>query len=96
MSEISKKVAYVKRQAQIRSHECHWPGCDQQVPPAMWGCKKHWFALPKVLRDKIWATYRPGQEVTMAPSDAYVEAAIEVQRWIANYRASCGKKGLRP
>jgi len=25
------------------------------VPPKMWGCKKHWFKLPKSLRDKIWS-----------------------------------------
>lgn len=63
-------------------HECHWPTCRTPVPPAMWGCKKHWFALPKRLRDRIWATYRPGQEIDKNPSDAYCEAAMEVQRWI--------------
>lgn len=49
----------------------------------MWGCKTHWFTLPKHLRDKIWRTYRPGQEKTMTPSPAYVEAAQQVQAWIA-------------
>jgi hypothetical protein len=38
------------------SHTCHWPDCRKEVPPAMWGCKQHWFALPKPLRDRIWAT----------------------------------------
>jgi hypothetical protein len=52
------------------------------VPPAMWGCKAHWFKLPKHLRDKIWATYRPGQEVNMTPSKAYLEAARQVDQWI--------------
>jgi hypothetical protein len=65
------------------SHECHWPGCKVLVPPAMWGCKPHWFALPKRLRDRIWATYRRGQEVTKTPSAAYIEVANEVQAWIA-------------
>lgn len=64
------------------SHTCHWPGCDKAVPPAMWGCKAHWFRLPKTLRDRIWATYRAGQEITKTPSTAYVEAAQAVQQWI--------------
>ena len=43
----------------------------------------HWYALPKRLRDKIWATYRPGQEITKTPSVEYLAAAREVQDWIA-------------
>lgn len=77
------KADYVRTQKQTRSHECHWPGCGAQVPPAMWGCKKHWFSLPANLRGLIWRTYRPGQEITMDPSDAYLAAAKEVQHWIA-------------
>lgn len=79
---IKKKVAYVLRQKQTRNHHCHWPGCSTQCPPAMWGCKKHWFMLPKYLRDRIWATYRPGQEVNLTPSVQYLEAAEQVQKWI--------------
>ena len=78
----------VRTKKQTRSHHCHWPGCEQQVPPAMWGCSKHWFTLPKHLRDLIWATYVPGQEVTMTPSDEYLVAADAVQEWIAEH----GKK----
>ena len=47
----------------------------------MWGCKKHWFKLPRGLRAKIWATYRPGQEITKTPSAAYLKAADEVEKW---------------
>lgn len=77
-----RKASYVKSQKQTRSHTCHWPGCDRQVPPATWGCKPHWFRLPYGLRTLIWATYEPGQEVTMTPSDDYLDAASEVQEWI--------------
>ena len=48
----------------------------------MWGCKPHWFKLPAALRAKIWATYRPGQEISKTPSAAYIEVAKEVQAWI--------------
>lgn len=80
--EKREKAAYVRRQRQTRAHLCHWPGCTKHVPPAMWGCKQHWFALPKHLRDKIWATYRPGQENDLSVSKAYFDAAFEVQAWI--------------
>lgn len=76
------KRKYVKNQKQDRDHHCHWPGCNKQVPPAFWGCYFHWMQLPKVLRDKIWAAYRPGQEKDMRPSREYLEVAQEVQDWI--------------
>jgi hypothetical protein len=79
---MTDKQAYVKSQGQTRGHHCHWPGCAKQVPPAMWGCKAHWFRLPKGLRDKVWETYESGQEVDMSPSDAYLAVADEVQAWI--------------
>lgn len=88
MSE--SKADYVRRQPQTRKHHCHWPGCNAQVPPAMWGCKAHWFRLPKALRDRIWETYRPGQEKTMSPSDAYLEAADAVQAWIREHGGTHG------
>lgn len=68
------------------THTCHWPGCGLAVPPHMWGCRSHWFTIPKYLRDKIWATYRPGQEITKTPSAEYIAAATEVQEWIRSYK----------
>jgi len=81
-SDIADKVAYVKGQGQTRNHHCHWPGCDEQVPPAKWGCARHWFKLPKPLRDRIWRTFDPGQEVRGTPSPAYLAAARDAQAWI--------------
>jgi hypothetical protein len=78
---MSIKADYVRQQPQTRSHGCHWPGCTKQVPPAMWGCKTHWFRLPARLRAKVWRTYIPGQEVTMKPSPEYIAVANEVQQW---------------
>ena len=63
------------------THTCHWPGCKKEVLPALWGCPPHWYTLPKALRDRIWATYRAGQEITKTPSDAYLKAAKEVRLW---------------
>lgn len=87
MTDITAKVDYVLSQPQTREHHCHWPGCDKQVPPAMWGCKRHWFMLPQDIRTRIWKTYRPGQEKNMTPSQSYVEAANEAQNWIKDFTA---------
>lgn len=65
------------------SHSCHWPDCTKKVPPAMWGCREHWFKLPKVIRDAIWREYVPGQEVKKNPSIRYLAAAALAQGWIA-------------
>jgi hypothetical protein len=96
MSAIGEKVAHVKRAGQTREHACHWPGCTAQVPPAMWGCKPHWYSLPKRLRDGIWASYRHGQESSGRVSREYVEAAKAVQDWITAFQASQRGQGHRP
>ncbi|MEX2599293.1 MAG: hypothetical protein WD533_06520 [Dehalococcoidia bacterium] len=84
---MNGKAAYVKRAGQTRDHTCHWPGCNRQVPPAMWGCSPHWFRLPKYLRDRIWRSFRPGQEVTLTPSREYLAAVREAQQWIEEHAA---------
>ncbi len=67
---------------EVLEHLCHWPGCKISVEPNLWGCRAHWFALPASLRERIWETYRPGQEISMDPSPAYLAAAKAVQDWI--------------
>lgn len=68
-------------------HTCHWPGCGKVVPPRMWGCAHHWFRLPLALRNEIWRTYRPGQEITKTPSSEYLAAAKSVHAWIMEQQA---------
>ena len=84
---IAAKVSHVRRAGQTREHHCHggMPGCAGQCPPAMWGCRSCWLRLPKRLRDRIWAAYRPGQEETMTPSAEYLTVAREVQLWIREH-----------
>jgi hypothetical protein len=50
----------------------------------MWGCREHWFKLPKALRDRVWEAYEPGQEIRMDASDDYLNVAYEVEEWIAH------------
>lgn len=80
------KADYVReklRAGDAGDHHCHWPGCERKVPPAAWGCMKHWKMLPKPLQRKIWAAFRPGQEQDKSPSQAYRIAARDVREWIA-------------
>ena len=81
---IGDKADYVRSRLDgpAGGHHCHWPGCTAKVPPAAWGCRKHWYRLPHAIRNRIWASFRPGQEQSKTPSRAYVEAAREAREWI--------------
>lgn len=67
-------------------HTCHATGCTVAVPPKMFMCRSHWFALPKALRDAIWRTYRPGQEIRKDPSPEYLDAAREAIAYLLEAR----------
>lgn len=85
---MNAKADYVRgklRDGRSGNHHCHWPGCEKKVPPAAWGCLRHWKMLPLELQRKIWRAFRPGQEESKTPSCAYVEVAREVQDWIAKH-----------
>jgi hypothetical protein len=96
MAMIADKVGHVRkalRSGETHGHICHWPGCTKEVPPAAWGCKSHWMRLPYWLRQKVWAAYRPTQEISKTPSRDYVAVAQEVQDWIAR-NVSTIERGL--
>lgn len=73
-------------------HWCHWPGCEQQIPPRLWGCGKHWGMLPKHLQTKILDAYRYGQEISKTPSCEYIAAAREARNWIMEH---CQPKAIK-
>ena len=64
-------------------HNCRWVGCTRRVADPMWGCKTHWFMLPKAIRDRIWAAYRPGQEEDLEVSESWVEADRAARQYSA-------------
>jgi hypothetical protein len=76
-----KEIGHDGRHTLPKIHECHCPTCTESVPPAMWGCKKHWFKLPKKLRNSIWREYNPGQEITKKVSQKYMDVILDVQDW---------------
>lgn len=92
---MNEKVRHVRNATQTRRHTCHWPGCNTLVPPAMWGCRPHWFTLPQHLRNAIWRVYVPGQEERNDPSVAYIAAAKAAQQWIAEHETRLKQLRMR-
>ena len=76
----------------MSAHLCHWHGCTVDVPPDMWGCRKHWGMLPVAIRGRILFAYRRGQEIDKNPSDEYLEAALEAQRFARSANAVRSRK----
>lgn len=66
-----------------RPHRCHAVGCETEIPPRLFMCLKHWRMVPKRMQAGVWATYRPGQEITKTPSPAYLQMAGEAIRYVA-------------
>lgn len=54
------------------AHHCHAHGCNRAVPPRMFMCRAHWYALRPVIRHAIWREYVPGQENTKTPTLRYL------------------------
>ena len=65
------------------AHTCHAQGCNVAIPPRLLMCAKHWATVPRELQRRVWATYRPGQEVTKDPSAEYLEAMGQAIRAVA-------------
>ena len=57
------------------AHRCHATACSTPVPREMLMCRRHWFMVPRGVRDDVWAAYRPGQCDDLNPSAAYCRAA---------------------
>lgn len=64
------------------AHTCHAKGCDKEVPPKMFMCKRHWYMLPKDKQRAIWREYQEGQEVRKDPTERYLEVARDAIDWL--------------
>jgi hypothetical protein len=63
-------------------HLCAWPGCRRPVPLDMWGCRTHWFSLPKEIQDAIWQGWKVGK---LSPE--WITANEQAQAWIKDMPA---------
>jgi len=64
-------------------HLCHARQCQTAVPPKRLMCLKHWRMVPRALQRRVWALYRPGQEITKTPTPEYLEAARDAVEAVA-------------
>lgn len=65
------------------AHFCHAEGCREEVPPRLFMCRKHWFSLPRKMRDAVNAVYVTGQEVRRDPTPEYMRVTREAIEWLA-------------
>jgi len=58
------------------------------IPTKKWGCRAHWWRLPKVFRDQIIAAYAKAGDVRADPSEEYMKAEDAAREWaISQIRA---------
>lgn len=63
---------------------CRWPGCKTLVTYDMWGCKRHWFVLPKEIRDGIRSAYEDTNFTKLSEHFNLLRGAHQAaQDWIA-------------
>lgn len=43
------------------THDCAAEGCTTQCKTGMLMCRKHWFMVPKPLRDDVWSGWNNGR-----------------------------------
>ena len=55
---------------------CPIPGCGNQIDPSRLMCRAHWYVVPKLMRDRVWATWRSGQGAYSTEHQDAVLAAI--------------------
>ncbi|MGO9292819.1 MAG: hypothetical protein ACLP52_02870 [Streptosporangiaceae bacterium] len=58
------------------SHLCPVRGCPQHVSPDRLMCRPHWYAVPRPLRDAVWATWQSGSGAGSPAHMAAINAAI--------------------
>ena len=81
------------KKATAAMHCCGWPGCPVKVELDLWGCKHHWFTLPREVRQAIWKAYRRGQTVWTA-SPEYLAAITAAAKWIRQHTLREGQLPL--
>ncbi len=57
----------------LPADSCPVTGCGQQISPSRLMCRRHWYQIPRQLRDRVWATWRSGEGVL---SDEHCEAVL--------------------
>jgi len=62
----------------VRSRCCPVPGCGAEIDSSRLMCRHDWYAVPKPLRDGVWATWRSGRGAHGLEHQSAVRLAILV------------------
>lgn len=55
---------------------CPIPRCAERIDPSRLMCRRHWYMVPKLMRDHVWATWRSGQAAYSNEHQEAVQAAV--------------------
>jgi len=55
---------------------CPIPECTRDIDLSRLMCRRHWYTVPKELRDRVWATWRSGQGAYSGEHQDAVRQAI--------------------
>jgi hypothetical protein len=58
-------------------HKCPGPECPAQVPDHMLMCRPHWYAVPRSLRNDVWAAWNGGAGAGTSEHNEAMIAAIK-------------------
>jgi len=58
------------------THSCAVPQCAVRVDRTRLMCRRHWYLVPKAIRDQVWATWRSGQGALSADHREAVVLAV--------------------
>lgn len=64
-------------------HICHARDCKVAISPTLLMCMKHWRMVPGSIKARVLDHYRAGQTVDKKPTHAYLEAAQDAVRAVA-------------
>jgi hypothetical protein len=59
---------------------CPVAGCGAEIDQSRLMCRRDWYAIPKPLRDRVWATWRSGRAMLGADHKEAVGQAILVSQ----------------
>jgi hypothetical protein len=55
---------------------CPVPGCGEEIDQTRLMCRRHWYLVPRPLRDETWRTWRSGRAAASPEHRQAVLAAI--------------------
>jgi hypothetical protein len=63
-------------QSAMQPGRCAVPGCGQQIDVSRLMCRDDWYAVPRPLRDRVWATWRSRSGVASGEHQDAVRIAV--------------------